>query len=251
MAARLTELEAVNGILRMLGRKPVNSLLAADLTADAAFALQELRQVNRQVQNQGWFFNSERSVKLTKDGSNRVPLTADVVRVDNAERAGPRMFGVDIIMRGRDDGLMYLYDKNADSQNLDPFDFSRLSEVRVDLVRLFDFEKTPDSFRHYVQVRAGRNVQARIVGDPALYRFSLDDEARALQVLQKEELDSSDANALGRSFSMNESTPRQLSSPVLTKIPGLSLMLSRAAWTRRGTCRSLDTTRRARSASGA
>lgn len=195
-SARLTELEAVNGVLRMLGRKPINSLLAADLTADAAFSLAELRQVSRQVQNQGWYFNSERSVKLTKDGSNRVPLTSDISRIDNAERSGPRMFGVDIIMRARDDGLMYLYDKNADRQNLDPFDFSRLSEVRVDLVRLLDFERTPDSFRHYVFVRAGRNVQAAIISDPALYRFSMDMEARALQVLAKEELDSSDANAL-------------------------------------------------------
>jgi hypothetical protein len=182
--------------MRMLGRQPVNSLNAPDLPPDAAFALTELRQVSRQVQNQGWYFNSERSVKLTKDGNNRVPLTSDISRVDNSKRAGPAWYGTDIIMRQRSDGLMYLYDKNADAQNKDPFDFSNVSEVRVDLVRLLDFEATPDSFRHYVQVRAGRNVQARIISDPALYRFSMDDEARALQVLQKEELDTSDANAL-------------------------------------------------------
>ena len=198
MASRLTELEAVNGILRMLGRRHVNSLAAADLTADASFSLQELRQVSRQVQLQGWHFNSERSVKLTKNASNRVPLTDDIARVDNAKRAGPRMMGVDIIMRVHATDGACLYDKNADSRDEDPFDFADVNEVRVDLVRLLDYEKTPDAFRHYVQIRAGRNVQARIIADPALYRFSLDDEARALQVLAKEELDTSDASALNQ-----------------------------------------------------
>ena len=50
---------------------------------------------------------------------------------------------------------------------------------------------------------------------------------------------------------MNDSTPRQVSSAVLTKMPGASLMLSVAAWTKRGTWRSFDTIRRARSGSGA
>ena len=50
---------------------------------------------------------------------------------------------------------------------------------------------------------------------------------------------------------MKRSVPRRLSSPTLTKMPGGSLMLSRAAWINRGTCRSFECTRRARSASGA
>lgn len=195
MASRLTELEAVNGILRMLARRPVNSLDPADLVPDAAFALEELRQVSRQVQLVGWHWNTERSVLLAKDGNDRVPLTDDIARVDNAKRAGPRTPSVDITMRS-DGGVMYLWNKLAQARDEDPFDFSGVSEVRVDLVRLLDFEDTPDAFRHYVQVRAGRNTQARIVSDPALYRFSVDDEARALQVLAKEELDTHDANAL-------------------------------------------------------
>lgn len=196
MAERLTELEAVNGILRMLGRRPVNSLSPADLAPDAAMALEEIRSTSRQVQLQGWYFNIERSAKLTKDVDNRVPLTDDIGRVDNAERSGPRMMGVDIVARRHSTAGWCLYDKNALSRDEDPFDFSRLSEVRVDLLRLMDFEDTPDSFRHYIQIRAGRQVQAAILTDPALYRFSQDMEARALQVLAKEELDTSDANAL-------------------------------------------------------
>lgn len=194
----LSELDALNVILRALGRMPVNSTDPADLTPDALFSLEELRYVNRFVQNQGWHWNTERSVKLVKDVSNKVPVTDDVSRLDNAKRAGPRMGGVDPIIRKDGDGIRKLWDKNAQARDENPFDFSKVSEVRVDLVRLLDFEDTPDSFRHYVTIRAARNVQARLISDPALYRFTLDDEARALTILAKDELDTSDANAMNQ-----------------------------------------------------
>jgi hypothetical protein len=198
MATRLTELEAVNQILSLLGRRPVSSLNPADLVADASFALAELRHQSRLQQLKGWHFNSERAVLLPKNVDGRVPLTDDIARVDNAKRAGPIDSRHDMIMRVHPTDGMCLYDKNADLREEDPFDFSDTTEVRVDLVRLLDFEETPDSFRHYVTIRAGRAVQARLITDPALYRFSSDDEMHALIVLKKEELDTSDANALNQ-----------------------------------------------------
>jgi hypothetical protein len=118
---------------------------------------------------------------------------------------------VDLTMRA-DAGVMYLWNKLAQARDDDPFDFSQVSDVRVDLVRLLDFEETPDSFRHYVQIRAGRNVQARIISDPTLYRFSMDDEARALQVLAKDELDTSDSNALNQRWMRRRSPLDRLES---------------------------------------
>ena len=50
---------------------------------------------------------------------------------------------------------------------------------------------------------------------------------------------------------MNRCVPRRLSRPNFTKMPGGSFTLSRAACIRRGTWRSFERTRRARSASGA
>lgn len=190
----------------MLGRRPVNSLVAADLTPDAAFALQELRHVSRLVQQLGWHWNTERSVELQRDVNNRVPLGDDVCSVDNAKRAGWRTLGVDLTMRPIA-GVMYLWDKNAQAQGRDPFDFSNHDTVRVDLVRLLDFESTPDSFRHYVMVSAGRRVQTRIVTDPALHRFSQEDELAARTVLAKQELDTADANALNRTWIGRRQSP--------------------------------------------
>jgi len=53
------------------------------------------------------------------------------------------------------------------------------------------------------------------------------------------------------SCSMKRRAPLNVSMPTLMKMPGGSLMLSRAAWMRRGTWRSFDRTRRARSVAGA
>jgi len=197
MPARLTQLEAVNTILRMLGRMPVSSLAPADLSPDAAIALAELDFQNRHVQLIGWHFNSEYSVKLTPDVNGDVFLTDDVARVDNAKRLSWGSYGTDIAMRvDPDDGEMKLYDKLAARRDEDPYDFSAVGDVRVDLVRLLDFDHTPDSFRHYVTIKAGRTTQARLITDPQQYRFSADDEARALQILAKEELDTHDVNLL-------------------------------------------------------
>ena len=119
-----------------------------------------------------------------------------VAGLDLARLAARGGYGADIIVRSHPTDGRCLYDKNADSADRDPFDFSNHADVRVDLLRLLDFDETPDSFRHYVTIRAGRNIQARVIGDPSLYRFSTDDEARALQVLMREELNTSNANAL-------------------------------------------------------
>lgn len=207
MALVLSELAAVNEIMSMLGRRPVVSLMPADLVPDAEFALAEIRYQNLLVQEVGWHFNSERSVKLTKNVSNRVPIASDISRVDTAKRSGPRMYGIDPIVRTHATDGRCLFDKNAQARDEDPFDFSRIDPVRVDLVRLLDFEDTPDSFRHYVTIRAGRAVQGRIISDPALYRFTLDDEVRALQVLSKEELDTSDSSALSTQRWMRRRSP--------------------------------------------
>jgi len=208
MASRLSEIEAVNYCLSMLARRPVNSLAAADLVPDAAMILAELRHQNRLVQQIGWHFNTEYSVKLEKDVNDRVPLTADISRVDSAKRGGGGFvrsaWRLDLTQRAIA-GAMFLFDKGASARQEDGFDFSTVSEVWVDLVRLLDFEETPDSFRHYVTIRTGRAIQGKLVTDPALYRFSLDDEGRALQVLQKEELDTSDASALNRRWMLRRS----------------------------------------------
>ena len=60
-----TELDAVNQILSSVGQAPVTTL---DLqTLNCAIVLNTLREVNKQVQSEGWIFNTERDYTLTPD----------------------------------------------------------------------------------------------------------------------------------------------------------------------------------------
>jgi hypothetical protein len=56
--APTTELEAVNTMLNTIGEAPVNTLVNMT-SVDASSALSILNSVNREVQSQGWFFNTE------------------------------------------------------------------------------------------------------------------------------------------------------------------------------------------------
>ena len=84
--AATTELESINIMLAAIGEAPINSLTGT-LPVDARLAQQTLTEVNKEVQSEGWSFNTEIDVTLTRDGSNHVALSTDVLRVDLAVTA--------------------------------------------------------------------------------------------------------------------------------------------------------------------
>ena len=79
--AATTELESINIMLAAIGEAPVNSLTGT-LPVDVKLAQSTLTEVNKEVQSEGWSFNTEIDVTLTRDGSNHVSLGTDVIRVD-------------------------------------------------------------------------------------------------------------------------------------------------------------------------
>ena len=64
-----TELEAVNVMLAAIGEAPINSLTGT-LPVDARIAQTTLNETNKDVQSEGWHFNTEIDVVLTRDASN-------------------------------------------------------------------------------------------------------------------------------------------------------------------------------------
>ena len=87
--AETTELECINIMLAAIGEAPINSLVGT-LPVDARIAQSTLTEVNKSVQSEGWSFNTETDVTLTRDGSNHVNLPADVLRVNVDIDTGPR-----------------------------------------------------------------------------------------------------------------------------------------------------------------
>ena len=76
-----TELEAVNIMLAAIGEAPINSLTGT-VPVDVRLAQSTLNEVNKEVQSEGWSFNTEINVELTRDGDDQVALASNVLRVD-------------------------------------------------------------------------------------------------------------------------------------------------------------------------
>ena len=76
----MTELEAVNVLLTTIGEAPVNTLDGNQVT-DVSIAKQVLNEVSREVQGQGWHFNTEDGVKLKPDNNSQLVVPNDVARI--------------------------------------------------------------------------------------------------------------------------------------------------------------------------
>ena len=107
--AATTELESINIMLAAIGEAPVNSLTGT-LPVDVKIAQTTLTEVNKEVQSEGWSFNTEIDVTLTRDGSNQISLPANILRVDANIHQHPT---IDPIQRG-----LKLYDRQIINTNL-------------------------------------------------------------------------------------------------------------------------------------
>ena len=94
---RTSELEAVNTILSTIGESPLNTL-SGSLPVDGTIAKNVLSEVSREVQSQGWHFNTHYKVTLTRDTDNKIPLATNIVRVEVDPRRYSKV-SYDIVQR--------------------------------------------------------------------------------------------------------------------------------------------------------
>ena len=176
---RTTELEAVNTILSTVGEAPLSSLVGS-LPVDGTMARNVLNEINREVQSQGWHFNTHYKATLSKDASNKIPVASNVLRVE----LDPNKFSklaYDIVQRNN-----YIYNL---AKNTDIFD-TNFDEVTI--VYLLDFLDIPEAAKRYITIRSARVFHDRTLGATTLHKFSTEDEARALIVLKQAEASTGD-----------------------------------------------------------
>jgi hypothetical protein len=174
---RTTLLDAVNRIYACIGEQPLTSL-TPPIPADAAMIVAVLNEVNLEAQSRGWHFNTDWNVTLTPDGSGFVAVDASWARVAISKAAYP---GVDITTRvDPNDSVFKLYDKKNNT-------FVIQGKPIAEIVKLFDFEATPEVFRRYVEVRAARIFLDRAQGDVPHHNYTSADEVIAQRNLQEHE----------------------------------------------------------------
>jgi hypothetical protein len=178
--AATTELEAINIMLAAIGEAPVNTLTGT-LPVDVAIAQSTLVEINKAVQAEGWSFNTEIDVTLTRNAANQIVLPTNVLRVDANIHQHPT---IDPIQRG-----LKLYDRLNNT-------FAFEEDLICTVVYFRDYTEIPEPARRYINIRSARIFVDRLVSDEGLRTYTQQDEVRARAVLMETDLNNGDHNIL-------------------------------------------------------
>jgi len=148
-----------------LTQNKVTTRVETQTNPDVAIALNTLREVSREVQAEGWSFNTEYDYKITPDSNNEIRIADDVLQMD-LNGGYPENIEKDAIFRGGK-----LYDKKAHSYKW------TAETVYVDIVWYFDWESIPAPIQAHIVARAAAIVSSRIIGDPNQYQILQQKEA--------------------------------------------------------------------------
>ena len=159
--AASTELDAVNQILSSVGQAPVTTL---DLqNPEVAIVLTTLREVNKQVQAEGWNYNVERGYEFTPDSTTKhIAYPTNVLQLDTTKSKHRDDF--DPVRR---DGKFY--DRLKHTYEWD-------NVIEADVTWLFEFEDVPPAIQLYITARAARLAANKMVGDTTLFQLLQEQE---------------------------------------------------------------------------
>jgi len=177
----MSDLEAVNKMLKSIGQAKVNSLQVSGI-GDVADAISDLNETARDVQTIGWSWNTDDNYVLSPDVNGDIALPAGVLDIDAVEAT------VNVLQRRNPNtDAMALWD--ADNQT-----FTFTGSVTVRVIWGYAFNDLPQIARTYISTAAARRFQARKINSPILDRYNETDEERAWLLLQRGERRTRDTN---------------------------------------------------------
>ena len=176
-----TELSAVNSILGAIGQSPVTTLNFDN--PETSFIYNILTEVNKDVQNEGWHFNTEYHVKTSPDANKHITLPANTLRYDLNQ--GLRDKTMDLVVRN---GRLYDLANHTD-------EFS--GEIFLDLTTLYLFEDLPNVFQRYITYRSAVRAAAQLVSNPSLVQLLSQDEAKTRAACVEYECDMGNPSYFG------------------------------------------------------
>ena len=181
------ELPAVNQILASVGQAPVTTL--DQTNPDVAIAYDTLLQVSREVQAEGWSFNTEENIKETPDSSGHISYPANVLQMDLTHNS--TNYNKDVIKKGGK-----LYDK---IEHTDVW----TEDVYVDKLFWYDWVDLPTVMQDYIVAKAAAVVSSRIVGDTNQYQMLQQREAFCRATVMEYECNQGDYTFFGHPRGQN------------------------------------------------
>ena len=167
------ELPAVNEILASVGQAPVTTL--DQTNPDVAIAYDTLLNVSREVQSEGWTFNTEEYYPMTPDANGEIVIANNILQIDLHDEKDNSYESV------RRSGKLYEKINHT-------YDWTTLTgwdTVRCDIVWFFDWVDLPRPIQDYIVARTAAVVSSRIVGDPNQYSIlqqkEIDNRAKAME----------------------------------------------------------------------
>ena len=149
------ELPAVNEILASVGQAPVTTL--DQTNPDVAIAYDTLINTSREVQAEGWSFNTEEYYELVPETNGDITIPNNVLQLDVHTE---KQLTHDAVRRNGK-----LYDKTDHT-----YDWSDWDKVACDVVWYFDWVDLPRPVQDYIVARAAATVSSRITGDAQQYQ---------------------------------------------------------------------------------
>jgi len=176
MATLTSKLDAVNTMLGYVTEAPVNSIAnTTALPPSAALAKGVIDEVSREVQQDGWHFNTAQDYKLEANASNKFVLPDNVLQVDTVDTT------YDVVQRGT-----ALFDRKNYT------DTFTVDELKVNITFLLEYEELPEQARRYIALKASRMFANRLVGSREIEALIYRDEIRAKAAMEEAEGNNSD-----------------------------------------------------------
>ena len=186
------ELPAVNQILASVGQAPVTTL--DQTNPDVAIAYDTLLQVSREVQAEGWGFNTEIEYETTTDSNKEYIIPNNMLQVDLSSTDNGYKTKSVVKRNGK------LYDKwNHTSEITD----TASEEIKLDIVWKFDWVDLPVPVQDYVVARAAAIVSSRIIGDGQQYQMLVQREVESRSQALEYECNQGDYTFFGHPTNKN------------------------------------------------
>lgn len=185
------KLGLVNRCLQAIGEAPLPlGIIPSEfpLGSDAQVAASIVDDVWLEIQNRGWWFNTEQNFKLFPDSNGFISFPPTILRIDGGRYNS-------YIKR---EGM--LYDRVAQT-------FIFEEPVVLDLIWAVSYSDLPVAAYEYIASRASRKFQQKVIGNPDHTQMLLSEEQDALVQMQRENAQYQDASLIESQVSYRWTNP--------------------------------------------
>jgi hypothetical protein len=183
----MTELEAVNTLLSIIGEAPIDKL--ADISdneiTDASLARKTLQEVSRDVQAEGWLFNTDNEVSVSVNNAGQYVLPENALRADFSPNRYPNS---NLVARGN-----RIYDRSNRTFDIDN---DNAPLVIDQVVMELSWDELPHAAQQYISIRSGRIYSDRYINSNVIFSYTVADESYSRAQLVRFEEASLSSNLL-------------------------------------------------------